>query len=220
MRPYYEHGGITIYHGDCGAVAAELGRAFAVVSDPPYGIKLSTKYGGGIRRGAYAVPGKNFAPVHGDDAPFDPAPWLEYPFALLWGAEHYATRLPERGRWLVWDKRCGVIPARTQGDCEFAWCSDVGVARMFRHMWDGMVKASERGIPRQHPTQKPVELMQWCLGFAPETLPVLDPFIGSGTTLLAAKNLGRRAVGIEIEERYCEIAAQRLSQEVLDLGAA
>ncbi len=217
MKPYYEHGGITIYHGDCRGLPLFLDGC-AVVSDPPYGNKIGTWYGQGIRRGAYDVPGKNYPPIHGNDKPFDPAHWLSWPFVLLWGAEHYAQRLPEKGRWLVWDKRCGVIPDRNQGDCEFAWCSEPGVSRVFRHIWDGMVKASERGIPRQHPTQKPVELMQWCIGFALPGLTILDPYAGSGTTLLAAKNLGRRAIGIEIEEKYCEIAAQRLSQEVLDFG--
>lgn len=216
MKPYYEQNGITIYCGDAAEIVPSLGTDWALVTDPPYGISLSTHYGGGIRRGAYAVPGKNYAAVHGDDQPFDPEPYLAYPFALLWGAEHYARRLPETGgRWLVWDKRCGVIPERTQGDCEIAWCSVDGVTRVFRHVWDGMVKDSERGISRQHPTQKPIVLMQWCIAFEPTGLPVLDPFMGSGTTLRAAKNLGRRAIGIEINEEYCEIAVKRLAQGVL-----
>jgi hypothetical protein len=191
-----------------------LNPASAIVTDPPYGISMKADYSGGKRGGANPVAGKKFKPIQGDDRPFDPTQWLEYPFALLWGAEHFADSLPN-GRWLVWDKRCGVIPPRCQGDCEFAWVSKPGVSRIFRHIWDGMVKDSERGVSREHPTQKPVELMQWCMDLVPDGLDIIDPFMGSGTTLVAAKNLGRVAVGVELEEEYCEAAARRLSQEVL-----
>ncbi len=85
---------------------------------------------------------------------------------------------------------------------------------MFRHFWDGFNRQSERGIARVHPMQKPEALMAWCLTFL-EAPSYLDPYAGVGTTLVAAKRAGLTAIGIEIEERYCEIAAQRLSQEVL-----
>ena len=82
-----------------------------------------------------------------------------------------------------------------------------------------MIRAGEqRGVPRVHPTQKPVELMRWCFKFAPECKTVIDPFMGSGTTLRAAKDLGRQAIGIEISEEYCRIAARRLSQEVFNFS--
>jgi DNA modification methylase len=85
-----------------------------------------------------------------------------------------------------------------------------------RHYWNGMLKASEKGVPRVHPTQKPIALMKWCLSMFPDAKTVLDPFCGSGTTLVAAKSMGLSAVGIEQHEPYCEIAAKRLSQEVFD----
>jgi len=87
--------------------------------------------------------------------------------------------------------------------------------RVYRHLWMGLVR--KNGSPRVHPTEKPVELFTWCLEFAPDAQTILDPFMGSGTTLRAAKDLGRKAIGIEIEEKYCEIAAKRMAQEVLIL---
>jgi site-specific DNA-methyltransferase (adenine-specific) len=104
-----------------------------------------------------------------------------------------------------------------QADCELAWVSSKGNARLFHHTWNGMIKASERNEKRVHPTQKPVQLMKWCLGFFPDASLILDPYMGAGSTLLAAKDLGRKAIGIEIEERYCEIAAKRMSQSVMEL---
>ena len=80
------------------------------------------------------------------------------------------------------------------------------------------MKDSEKDVDRDHPTQKPIALMKWCMGFVPDAQTILDPFMGSGTTLRAAKDLGRKCIGIEIEEKYCEIAVRRLNQEVLPLA--
>jgi hypothetical protein len=202
----------SVVQGDCLELMKALpdGCVDAVITDPPYGIKYSPTYSG-VMRGAYPVHAKNYPPIVGDDTEFDPLPFLRFP-CLLWGANHYAHTLPHNGRWLVWDKRCGIIPERTQSDCEMAWCSDYGAARMFRHVWDGMVKDSERGIPRQHPTQKPEELMGWCLGYFPKAQTILDPFCGSGTTLVAAKKLGRHFLGFEISPDYVAIARDRLAR--------
>lgn len=208
MKPYYEHQGITIYHGDCFEIVSSLQKPDLVLTDPPYGINY--KHGGGKYRNASTV----IDSIRGDDKPFDPR---KFPKPIItWGANHYFFNLEKGGRWFVWDKRENVIPQRDQADCEIAWCSDAGVDRIFRHYWDGFNKKSERNEARLHPTQKPVELMRWCLGFYPEEKLILDPFMGSGTTLRAAKDLGRKAIGIEIEEKYCEIAAKRLSQEVFN----
>ena len=215
MKPYYEDGSVTIYHGDARELMPIPARV--VVTDPPYGVSLNTSYRK-AKRGRLA--GANDYPaVYGDDRPFDPSPFLGYDGVVLFGANYYADRLPPSGQWLVWDKRDG-IGYNDQADCELAWTKGTGgtVPRIFVHRWNGMLKASEKAERRVHPTQKPVALMRWAIGFMPSGI-VLDPFMGSGSTLVAAKDLGRKAIGIEIEERYCEIAAKRCAQETLGLVA-
>ena len=224
---FYEEPGITLYCGDCREILPMLrcpntsfcieacdGRcridAAAVVSDPPYGIgyvRDESGQGLGARR--------NSGRVVGDDQPFDPSPWLRFPSVLLWGANHYAARLPSAGRWLAWDKLNGVTSFDSYSDVEFAWLNKPGASRIFRHLWKGLLKDSERDGNRLHPTAKPIALMQWCIGFVDANAVILDPFAGTGPTLIAAKNLGRWVIGIEIEPKYCEIAVQRLRQEVL-----
>lgn len=212
MRPYYQDASTTIYNGDCREIAPSIDGVGVLLADPPYGIAHPTDYG--ARGRSVLAQARDYPPVFGDGEPFDAARWLGYPAVILWGANYYANSLPDRSGWLVWDKmRPDGID---QADAELAWTSHVKGARVFRHLWNGMMRASEHGVS-VHPTQKPVALMSWCLSFCPENALILDPFMGSGPTLAAAKLLGRRAIGIEIEERYCEIAARRLSQEVLAL---
>jgi len=206
MMPYYASENVTLY------ILPTLSGIDAVVADPPYGISYE------ITAGMHMMPSgkRRWYPgadsVIGNDKEFDPAPYLTYPLVVLWGANHFAHNLPHNGKWLIWDKRCGVIPQRTQADCELAWCNKYGAARVFRHMWDGMVRDSERETPRVHPTQKPVELMTWCMGQAsiPKGATVLDPFMGSGTTGVACIRTGRKFVGIEIDENYAAIARRRI----------
>lgn len=181
----------------------------SVVTDPPYGIPILTEFADVKRSKAVAATGRNFKPVHGNDEEFDPTPWLIGVDQLFWGFSHFGHRLPHKGRELVWDKRCDIIPQRSQADGETAWCSEYGALRIFRHYWDGMVKQSEMGVPREHPTQKPVELMRWCLQFAKGQY-ILDPYMGSGTTGVAAVKEGRTFIGIEIEAEYFEAALKRI----------
>jgi len=213
VTPYYADDLVTIYHGDARELGLSIATPAALVSDPPYGIGATTA-NRSRGRGRVAV-AHDWPAVVGDDAPFDPAPWLEFPEVILWGANHYADRLPTSPSWLVWDKRID-LGSNDSADCEIAWTNLGGPARVFRHRWQGMLRDSERG-ESYHPTQKPVALMRWCIGMTVAPL-VIDPFMGSGSTLVAAKSLGRRAIGIEIEERYCEIAARRCAQEVLGLA--
>ncbi len=212
MTPYYQDDLVTIYHGDCRDWMPE---ADVIVTDPPYGISHPTDY---AKRKRGPLGGTtDFAPVFGDDQPFHPSFLLDLKVpTVLWGGNHFSSRLPDASCWLVWDKRVRQgIGVNDQADCEIAWTNLRGPARVFRHMWNGMWRDSERG-ESYHPTQKPVALMAWALSLCPGGT-VLDPFMGSGSTLVAAKSLGRKAIGIEIEERYCEIAARRCSQEVLGL---
>ena len=199
-------GDATLILGDCLEVLPTLPRVEACVTDPPYGISYSHGKGGGKLARSTVF---DSHPVAGDDAPFDPAPWLGFEKVVLFGANHFASRLPDSSFWLVWDKRDGIC-SNDQADCELAWVKGKGNARVIRHLWNGMLKDSERGVPRVHPTQKPVQVMTWAIeqiGF-PES--ILDPFMGSGTTGVACANLGRKFIGIEIDERYFNIACNRI----------
>jgi DNA modification methylase len=222
VRPYYDHGGIQIFLGDARDVLPTLGTFDLVLTDPPYGIGIDTgnaQRGRGDRnnpRGASKA--KNWAPIAGDDAPFDPVTLLAVaPKAILWGANHYASRLPDLPCWLVWDRKCGRAGDSDNTDAELA--AVIGhrfqSIRVFRHMWIGFKRDSENAEGSLHPTQKPVALMSWCLGFFPEARTVVDPYMGSGPVARACKDAGKRYVGIEIDERYAEIAAKRCAQEVL-----
>ena len=206
---YYHDDHTAIAHGDCHEILPLLPRVDLVLTDPPYGMAYKP---GVVHRNARA-----FNAVAGDDEPFDPSflP-LDVP-TCLWGANFYASRLPDSGGWLCWDKRTRDGLKVRSAECEFAWTNFVRSPKVFRFMWAGAFRDGEGRGHHLHPTQKPVELFGWILGMQPDAGTILDPFMGSGPTLRAAKDLGRRAIGIEIEERYCEIAARRMAQEVLDL---
>jgi len=213
MKPYYDHGGITIYHGDCREILPSI-KADVMVTDPPYGIDANTR-GWSAGRSVAGV-ARDWPAVRGDDEPFNPAHLLALGLpTVLWGANHYADSLPRSPSWFVWYKRTNGIE-NDSADAELAWTNLGGPARVFHHPWMGMLRASEKG-EAYHPTQKPVVLMLWCLRRCPDG-DVLDPYMGGGSTLRAAKDLGRKAIGIEIEERYCEIAAKRLAQEVFSFS--
>jgi site-specific DNA-methyltransferase (adenine-specific)/modification methylase len=212
MKPYYENDGITIYLGDWREMS--LLRFDVVVTDPPYGISYSPSQNSKKAWGNKTFVGD--VVVRGDDEPFDPTPLIKGP-AVICGANHFSDKLPPSPCWFVWDKRDGMT-SNDFADCELIWTNLKGNARVFRHQWSGALRDSERGQTRLHPTQKPLVLMRWIIEKCPPGI-VLDPYMGSGTTLRAAKDLGRRAIGVEIEERYCEIAAKRLEQGVFDLSA-
>lgn len=219
--------GVELYLGDCREILPGLGKVDAMVTDPPYGqsykprtSKMPTIASGrGLNGGWREKRGFNDDLIIGDDVPFVPADFI--PLAsevLLWGAHRFHDRLPE-GQWLMWDKRVD-MPSIDQGDGEAAWVNREGPIRIIRHRWHGLIvePGSEEAqrqpgtsaqVSRLHPTQKPVAVMQWCLGFI-SGLTVLDPFMGSGTTGVAAVKEGRKFIGIEIVPKYFDIACKRI----------
>ena len=207
-------GDATLYLGDCLEILPTLGKVDAVVTDPPYGISLNTdnsRFSGGhtdsvARRGNGRGPA-NGEPIINDDKPFDPEPILSIGNEqIIWGWNNYANKLP-RGACLVWIKRNDDAFGSFLSDAEVAWFSRGHGVYCRRDL-------SNAGITnnRQHPTQKPVGLMEWCLGFLPAAKTILDPFMGSGTTGVACANLGRKFIGIELEERYFDISCERIQK--------
>lgn len=189
------------------------GSIGATLCDPPYGVNA-------VRNGrcfgtSNAAECNEYRPIVGDDKPFDPTPLLGIaPITALWGANHYADRLPPSPRWLVWDKRDG-LNSNPLADCEMAWTSDDRPARLFSHRWMGMVRDSERER-RVHPSQKPVALMEWAMDVLeiPAGAIVMDCYLGSGTTGVAAIKTGRRFLGVEIDPGYADIARRRIREAV------
>ncbi len=212
--PYYDEDGITIYHANCVDILPYLPVADLLLVDPPYGIGEAA--GKNHSRGQLAIPTDYGNAAWDNQRITDDLMGLVLGSAdqsIVWGGNYYSHLLSPGPGWLVWDK----INSGDFADCELAWTNLPQAVRLYRHMWNGMLRDSERN-PRVHPTQKPVALMHWCLSFAPDAETIIDPFCGSGPVLRAAKDLGRKCVGIEIEERYCEIAVRRLAQTVLPLG--
>lgn len=221
MKPYYEHKGIVIYHGDCREVWSPTG-VDRVLTDPPWGTDTACDASRFTRTPSAWWNASSDGTVRphkqivGDKEEFDPRPWIKGE-AILWGANNFTRHLPHSNGWLIWDKRKKAEEAAANGwplgEAELAWTNVIGSTRVFRNLWMGLLRSSEQG-EFHHPTQKPVALLEWAIQFLDDGL-IVDPFMGSGSTLVAAKNKGRKAIGIEIEEKYCEVAAKRLSQEVL-----
>jgi DNA modification methylase len=215
MKPYYSEPGITIYHGNCRDYMFEL--TDLLLTDPPYGIKMDKGFEGFEGFGGF---GKPIARRQYPDSWDKERPSKETfshcldasKRAIIFGGNFFADLLPPSTHWIVWDK-LNTMP--TFGDCELAWTNiDRKSVKKVTVEWNGLLGKEYEN--RKHPTQKPLKLMNWCIeNYSEPGETVLDPFMGSGTTLRAAKDLGRKAIGIEIEEKYCEIAVKRLRQEVL-----
>lgn len=234
MNPYYGPvDGITIYHGDCAEIAPTLGRFDLLCTDPPYGIGEAR----GKNRGravpvidrrasraakAVAVAVKDYGVADWDDQTADQRLIDSLREAstrqCIFGGNYYD--LPPSPCWLVWDK---LNVGMGFADCELAWTNYGRAVRRIVYQWNGMLRggvAGKSAEPRYHPTQKPLAVMSWAIGLCPERpTTVLDPFMGSGTTLRACKDLGISCVGIERELKYCEVAVKRLAQRTLALGA-
>jgi len=216
LKPYYDDGnGIVIYHGDCREILPQLEPVDLVLTDPPYGI--FKRQDSGMMFGKETIYSKDQSAALWDRKPDKEL--LDQVISMgkqhvIWGGNYLADSLGSCRGPLVWNKLTG---NNSYADGEFAWSNVAGTMRIFTHQWCGAFKDSERGLQAVHPTQKPLALFHWCIGLAGNPQTILDPFMGSGTTLRAAKDLGRKCIGIEIEEKYCEIAVKRLAQEVLAL---
>jgi DNA modification methylase len=218
IDPYYQDSAVTIYHGDCREITPSLGRFDLLLTDPPYGIGLDTKKTNGwhakTKKWPGARPTKDYGLFEWDQM-IDDELLTELrslcESAVIFGGNFYA--LPPSSCWLVWDKVNGT---NNFADCELAWTNlDCGV-RKISYLWNGFQK--EQPEYRFHPTQKPLTVIKWCVLQAEPVATILDPFAGSGTTGRAAKDLGKNATLIEVEEKYCEIAAQRMAQEVFSFN--
>lgn len=203
MTPYYEHAGITIYHGDSREIAPSLGCFDLLLTDPPYGIGYAANpiVGKGKTR-------SNHAKMEWDDEAIDESV-LEALRSkafkqIIFGGNYYA--LPAARCILSWFKPDA---PPSMGNVEYAWTNLDQNSRMISHSI-AATNAERVG----HPTQKPLRVISWALQQAGELETVFDPFMGSGTVLRACKDAGKFAVGIEREEKYCELASKRLEQEV------
>ena len=196
-------GDCTLYLGDCLEVMPTLGKVDAVVTDPPYGIGWKPRVN--HQDQAWA-----------DEINFDIRAFLVGRYHLIWGGQYFADKLPVSAGWLTWCKRPidGFNDdARSYSTTELAW-RDWGKASFFTLVWDGGKRAGDASNRTFcHPSQKPIELMDWCLKQVPDDArTILDPFMGSGTTLVACAKLGRKGIGIEIDEGYFDIACKRVEE--------
>lgn len=200
-------GNATLYLGDCLEILPTLPKVDAVVTDPPYGIGEAA--GKNASRSSLAI-SKDYGSDVWDNAAITDDLMAIVRAAGTWqiifGGNYYA--LPPSRCWLVWDKENG---ANDFADCELAWTNLPMAVRRIRFMWHGMLRANGE-LRGDHPTQKPIGVMSWCLRLLPDSRIVLDPFMGSGTTGVAAMGLGRSFIGIEREPKYFDIACERIDQ--------
>lgn len=206
VSPYYQDAAVTIYHGDCREIVPQLGKFGLLLTDPPYGIKrFENGIGKGDRMKNKACAGFNNNPPQKD---FLNILLKSALFSVIWGMNN--LDLPKTEHFLVWDKEQTVD---NFASAELAWCNLPKPAKVYRYS----IHKHNQNKTGGHPTEKPVPLLCWCISQAGDVKTILDPFAGSGTTGRAAKDMNKTAVLIEREERYCEIAAQRMAQEVLQL---
>lgn len=207
MKPYYEQSGVTIYHGDCVQVLPMLAAATLLLTDPPYGIDFAGQPTKWQRRAGQKAESWDVEPC---------SRWLLdwarslATFQVIWGGNYFD--LPPARCVLSWFKPDA---PPSMGSVEYAWTNLDQNSRQISYSI-GATNGERVG----HPTQKPEAVIRWAMQQVPfprESGLVLDPFMGSGTTLVAAKRLGHAAIGIERREDYCELAVERLRQDALPL---
>lgn len=203
-------GNAELWLGDCRDILPILPKVDAVITDPPYGIgwDRTAEKDSGRNPGISAAAKGIYIASGWDDSPPDDLLVFEIikagDTAIVWGGNYF--NLPPSRCFLVWDKKTG---ANEFADCELAWTNLAKPVRKIEWMWNGMLR--QGGEERNgHPTQKPIAVMKWCIDQAGNPQTILDPFMGSGTTGVAAVQMGRKFIGIEREERYFQIACQRI----------
>lgn len=199
-------GDCTLYLGDCMDILPMLGKVDAVVTDPPYGIARSGQVETFTKklkhkRKFYKDSGWDFN--RPSKAIFDAIRSISSE-QIIWGGNYFADLLPAKMRWLYWDKGQDGL---SMSDGELAWTSMDSALRSFR-----LNRSALYFDGAEHPTQKPVALMRWCLSFLPNAETIIDPYMGSGSTLVACAKMGRKGIGIELDEDYFNIACRRVEQ--------
>ena len=196
--------GVTLYNADCREVLPTLGKVDAVVTDPPYGLGDKWQGGSAASKSTWKL-ADGGAAVEWDAATFPAMSDILAlaPQVIIWGGNYYD--LPPRRGWLAWDK----IARFTSGDFELAWTTIDQPTRIYPL---GRQEIQNEAGRKSHPTEKPISLMSWCISFLPNAATILDPFMGSGTTGVAAIRLGRKFIGVEIEPKYFDIACRRISE--------
>jgi len=193
-------------------------KADMVFTDPPYGMNVvkSNGYNNGLGDAIDGVvglvPRNKYRKIIGDDS-IDTAKksidlCKEIPIQIWWGANFYASHLPDNHAWICWDKENG---EGFFADGELAWTNQSKQLRIFKHLWKGMIKASEMFVKRVHPTQKPIALAEWCFENYGNPKSVIDLFLGSGSTLIACEKTNRKCYGMELDEHYCSVILKRFS---------
>lgn len=203
-------GNATLYHGDCREVLPTLPKVDAVVTDPPYGIGADKGKKGAIpfkggKAYEMAYHPENTWDRERPDSEVIRAVVNAGSISIVWGGNYFADLLTAQGRWLWWDK-CQTMPS--YGDGELAWTNLPQTTPKKFTLANNQLFADR--VERHHPTQKPLQLIAWCLGFVPDAQTILDPFMGSGTTGVACMQLGRKFIGIELERKYFDIACERI----------
>ncbi len=204
-------GNATLYLGDCREILPTLPKVDLVPTDPPYGIGADKG-----KKGAISFNGSKPIEMayHPENVWDDQRPESALivsavekgTYAILWGGNYFADYLPATGRWLWWDK-CQTMPS--YGDGELAW-TNFNQTTPKKFVYANNKIFADR-VERHHPTQKPIQLIEWCLNLAPKTTStVADPFMGSGTTGVACANMGKTFYGIERERKYFDIACRRI----------
>jgi site-specific DNA-methyltransferase (adenine-specific)/modification methylase len=209
-------GNCELYLGDCLDILPALGTVDAVVTDPPYGIGCDKEFASMAQRGNKKWKNARitgYIPQDWDKAPIDKK-YIDAMFKvsknqIIFGGTYFD--LPKTGGYLVWYKK---VTMPTLSKCELAWTSFLKHSEFFQHAWAGFKRDSEVNIRRLHPTQKPIALMKWCISLLPngKNEIILDSFMGSGTTGVACVETGRNFIGIEINEKYFDIACKRIEK--------